>query len=67
MLTIIIKLLSDNPCNPLGLFPGTVIWKNVFQHEDDIAYIFLQCDCIELKSAITVKVFIKILRNGCGG
>ena len=42
-------------------------WKLLFQHEDDIALIILQGACIYFESDVTIKVFIKILRNGCGG
>ena len=37
MLTIILKLLPAHPWNTLRFFPGTVILKLVFQHEDDLA------------------------------
>ena len=65
-LTILTKLLCDHPFNPLGFLPYTVLRKLVFQHEDDLAQIIVQSACIEIESAVTLKVFTKKLSNGCG-
>ena len=66
-LTLILKPLSDYPCSPLGFLPGTVLWKLVFQYDDDLDYMILQGDCIDLYISVSLKVLIRILRNGCGG
>ena len=59
MIIIIHKLPSCHPFNPTGFFPVAMLRKQVFKHEDDLYKVIIQGDCIELDSALTLKVSSK--------
>ena len=61
MLILFLKLLSANPCNPLGFFPGTVLWKIVFQHADDLAYIIFRVLAFILRLMLLLRYSSKCL------
>ena len=54
-LILLLKILSDHPCNPISLLPVTVINKLVFQHEDNISQIIIHGDFIEVESAVIIR------------
>ena len=66
IITLLIKLRPTDPFNTQGLFPGTVFWKLLFQHDGDTACIVLQGGLIDLDIYDTIKVVIKIPWNGNG-
>ena len=58
-LTIILKLLYNQTCNPLGFFPVKFLRKLFLKYKDDLSKIILQGACIELETDFTLKLFIK--------
>ena len=67
MLTLLLNPLYGNPCNTLRFFSGMMLVKLVFRHVDNISEIIFQGGHIDIAIAVTLKILIKVIANGCCG